>query len=245
MWRFYYTIARNIIRLPNIIATMRHKADHLELYSEEDRYEYMRYVTRLMQRTGHVRTVAYGAENLPKEGGYMMYPNHQGKYDAYGIIATHDLPCTFVMDVEKSRGPFINEVVDMLCAKRLEINNARQGLTIINEVAQEVADGRRYILFPEGGYVKDQKNTVSDFKPGCFKIVLRSKVPIIPVVLFDSYKVFNSSQLTPVTSQVHYLEPIYYEEYGHLKTPQIAAMVKERILNKISEIEAAQCVPAV
>ena len=92
------------------------------------------------------------------------------------------------------------------------------------------------MLFPEGGYENDKKNTLGEFKAGCFKIVLKSKVPIVPVVLIDSYKVFNSWQLTPVTTQVHYLTPILYEEYKGLKTDQIAAMVKERIQQKIDEV---------
>lgn len=242
MWRFYYTIGRNLFRLPKIISTMRHKAAHPEAYPEEDCYAYMQYVCKLMQRTGHVRTETYGTENLPKEGGYMLYPNHQGKYDAYGIISAHARPCTFVMDVEKSRGLFINEIVDMLKGKRLQIDNPRQGLTIINEIAQEVAAGRRYILFPEGGYARDQRNTLGEFKSGCFKIPLKTRTPIVPVAIIDSYKVYNSMQLSPVTTQVHFLKPIPYEEYQGLRTPQIAAMVKERIQQKIHEIEHAQAI---
>ncbi len=60
-----------------------------ENYSEERHYRYLQYVVGLMQKTGHIRTKVYGEENLPKEGGYVMYPNHQGKYDAYGIAAVH------------------------------------------------------------------------------------------------------------------------------------------------------------
>ena len=236
MWRFYYTIARNIIRLPRIIADMRTRAEHPEKYTEADCYEYIRYVVGLMQKTGHIRTKGYGIENLPKEGGYMLYPNHQGKYDAYAVVAAHETPCTVVMDKAKSYTIFIREIIDMLKGKRMDINDTRQALTIIKEITQEVAKGRRYILFPEGGYAKDQKNNLGDFKAGCFKIVLKSKVPIVPVALVDSWKVFNSWQITPVTTQVHFLEPIYYEEYQDLKTIQIAELVKERIQKKLDEV---------
>ena len=240
MWRFYYTIARNIVILPKLIETMHCKTDQPEKYSEQDRYEYVQSIVDLMQKTGHIRTEGYGMENLPKEGGYMLYPNHQGKYDAYGIVAVHPKPCTVVMDKAKSYMVFISEIIDTLRGKRLDIHDTRQALTIINEIAKEVAEGRRYILFPEGGYAKNQKNTLGEFKPGCFKIVLKSKVPIVPVALIDSYKVFNSWQLTPVTTQVHFLEPIYYEEYKNMKTVQIAEMVKERIQQKLDEVAAKQ-----
>jgi len=50
----------------------------------------------------------------------MMYPNHQGKYDVYGIISVHKQPCTFVMDIEKSNSIFIKQMVDILDVKRLD-----------------------------------------------------------------------------------------------------------------------------
>ena len=235
MWRFFYTIGRNMYRLPKVIKDMRRLAAQ-EPYSEEESYTYFRWLTGEMQRTGHIRTKGYGMEHLPQEGGYLMCPNHQGKYDAYGIIATHEKPCTAVMDEAKSRIIFINEIIEMMRGQRLELNNPRKAIGVMDTIAKEVAAGRRYILFPEGGYTNQTKITPGVFKAGCFRVELRSKMPIVPVVLIDSYKVFNTWQLTPVTTQVHYLPPIYYEEFCDMKTVQIAAMVQERIEQKIREV---------
>ena len=52
----------------------------------------------------------------------------------------------------------------------------------------------------------------------------------------DSYKVFNSFNLGPVTTQVHYLKPILFDEYGSLKTHEIAELVQRRIQEKIDSI---------
>ena len=78
-----------------------------------------------------------------------MYPNHQGKYDVLGIMYTHKFPCSFVMDKRKSHTILVREFCDLVQAKRLEKDNPRQGITIINQVAKEVAAGKKYILFPE------------------------------------------------------------------------------------------------
>lgn len=172
-----------------------------------------------------------------------MYPNHQGKYDALGIIYTHRKPCSLVMDKAKSNTILVREFVDLVQGKRLDKKDVRQALTVINEVSAEVKRGKRYILFPEGGYEFNNKNRVCDFKAGSFKIALKTKAPIIPVALIDSYKVFNSFKLGPVTTQVHYLKPIFFEEYGGLKTHEIAALVKSRIQEKINEILKPEGVP--
>ena len=67
-----------------------------------------------------------------------MYPNHQGKYDVLGIMYTHKSPCSFVMDKRKSHTILVREFCDLVQAKRLEKDNPRQGITIINQVAKEV-----------------------------------------------------------------------------------------------------------
>lgn len=227
----------NFHRAPYIVPKMRYQANHPEKFSEKQRYALAKRCIYLMNKTGKITTEAYGLENLPKEGGYIMYPNHQGKYDVLGILITHEEPCSFVMDKNKSHTMLVREFIDLVQGKRLEKDNPRQGIVIINEVTKEVAAGRKYILFPEGGYKFNNRNKVCDFKAGSFKIALKSKAPIIPIALIDSYKVFNSFHLGPITTQVHYLEPITYDEYKDMKTQEIAALVKKRIEEKIASIE--------
>ena len=79
-----------------------------------------------------------------------MYPNHQGKYDALGIIDTHKNPCSLVMDKAKSNTILVREFVDLVQGKRLDKKDVRQALTIINEVAEEVKSGKRYIYSRKG-----------------------------------------------------------------------------------------------
>ncbi len=229
MLRFIYVIIMNLFRAPYVIPKMRKEAAHPERYTEEERYNLVKYVIRLMKLSGKVHTKAYGTENLPTEGGYIMYPNHQGKYDALGIIYTHKAPCSVVMDKAKSNTILVKEFIDLVQGKRLEKDNVRQALTIINEVAEDVKKGKRYILFPEGGYEFNNKNKVAAFKAGSFKSAMKSKAPVVPVALIDSYKVFNSFSFGKVTTQVHYLKPIFYEEYKNMKSGEIALLVQERI----------------
>lgn len=232
MLKLFYVIFMNLHRAPYMIPRMRAEADHPQRYTEEQRYSLVQHAIYLMNKTGKINTVETGIENLPKQGGYMMYPNHQGKYDVLGIMYTHKSPCSFVMDKRKSHTILVREFCDLVQAKRLEKDNPRQGITIINQVAKEVAAGKKYILFPEGGYRFNNKNKVCDFKAGSFKIALKSHAPIVPIALIDSYKVFNSFHIGPITTYVHYLKPICYEEYKGMKTQEIADLVKIRIEEK-------------
>ena len=240
MLRYYYTIIVNLIRLIDAVITMndmkKTSNDYPEEYVEEYNYGYVKYVIDVMKKSGRIETEVYGQENLPKEGGYMMYPNHEGKWDVYGLMSVHKYQSSFVMDIKKSNHILIKQLVDMLKGKRLSKTDNRQAMTIINEVAKEVEAGRKYVLFPEGDFDKEKENKLWDFKAGCFKISLKSKTPIVPVVLYDSWKVYNSMSVGKIKTQVHFLEPINYDEYKDMKTSQIAEMVKRKIEEKLLEI---------
>ena len=55
------------------------------------------------------------------------------------------------------------------------------------------------------------------------------------LALVDSYKPFGINSLRKVRTQVHFLPPIFYEEYKTMTTPQIAELVKERIGEEIKK----------
>lgn len=120
MLKLFFVIFANFHRAPYIVPKMRYMADHPQKYSEAERYDMMRHCIDLMNKSGKITTEAYGLENLPETGGYIMYPNHQGKYDLLGIITTHDKVLSFVMDKQKSHTMLVREFVDLVQAKRLE-----------------------------------------------------------------------------------------------------------------------------
>ncbi len=238
MLRFYWVIFWNFYHI-YMLPKMSYMARHTEKFDETKRYRVARRVIYYMMRSGNIRTVAKGLENLPEEGGYVLYPNHQGKFDALSIMITHKEPCSVVVDDAVSYGILIKEFIDLVEGKRMKLGDIRQALGIIKETSSEVKEGRRYIIFSEGGYT-DNENTLQEFKPGSFKMAMMAKAPIVPVALVDSYKVFGENSLVPVTARVHYLKPLYYEDYKGMTSRDICALVKSRIQQAIDEELATQ-----
>lgn len=208
---------------------------HDEKYTEQERYEVARKAVSIMQRNGFIHTNVYGAENLPSDGGYVMYANHQGKYDALGIISGHQTPCTVMIDDKRSHQLITTQFITLLKGSRLDKTDMKNQLKTILAIVNEVKEGRRYIIFPEGGYYHN-RNEVHEFLPGAFKCAIKAKSPIIPVALIDSYKPFELNSLKPVTTQVHFLEPIYYDEYKELTSKEIAELTKEKIVAVINKV---------
>ncbi|MCR5800716.1 MAG: 1-acyl-sn-glycerol-3-phosphate acyltransferase [Lachnospiraceae bacterium] len=234
MLRFYYVIIISIPFIIYYIMRMRFMMRRLDKYTDEQCYRVARGVCRQVMINARIRTKIFGTENLPEEGGYVMYPNHQGKFDALGIIYSHKKPCTVVMDEKRSHMPIANEVIGVLRGIRLDKTDMRGQVESIRRITAEVKEGRKYILFPEGGYYHN-RNNVQEFMPGAFKAAVQAKSPIVPVALIDSYKPFELNSLRKVTTQVHFLKPLYYDEYKDMNTRQIAEEVRKRIIDAMKE----------
>lgn len=232
MLRFFYVILGNVHRIW-MIPKMEYYAKHPEKYSEEFRYEYDKHVIRLMNNRGRIRTDAYGVEHLPEEGGYVMFANHQGKYDALGIMLSHQKPCSVVMDEARSYMPLVKQFIDLVDGKRMKLNDLRQAAGIISEVVREVKKGRKFIIFPSGGYKHRNGNFVDPFKAGSFKSAMKAKAPIVPVALVDSWKVFDLWSLRRVRTKVLYLKPLYYEDYKEMSSVEICDLVYKRICDAV------------
>ncbi len=222
--------------IPYYLYQMKKYYNKPDQYSEDACYALAMRVVKLIKRFGRIDTYITGTENLPDEGGYIMYSNHQGKYDALGIMIGHREPCTFIIAKKQSQPIVTTQFVDLIRAKRLDFGDIRQQVAVMNTVTDEVKAGRRYLIFPEGGYT-DNHNRLQEFKIGSFKCAQKAHCPIVPVVVYDTYKPFAVNSLKRVSNQVHFLNPISYEEYKGLKTIQIRDLVVQRIEGFIQRLE--------
>lgn len=238
MLRFVYVIVFRVFSIMYFVPKMSYYAKHPEKYSEEDRYRLAQDVIDRVRRTARTTTEYFGVENLPKDSGYIMFANHQGKYDALGILAGHEKPCSVLMDKKRSNMFIAKQFIDLLGGQRIEKNAPRQQIRVLAAIADEVESGRNYLIFPEGGYGKKRDNSLGEFKYGCFYCAIKAKCPIVPVVLIDSYKPFGLNSLRKVRTKVIFLPPIPYEEYAGMKAPAVCAYVKERIQAEIDRQEA-------
>lgn len=204
--------------------------------SFEERYAYVKKVTKAANHAGRVKIEAHGMENIPKENGFMLFPNHQGLFDVLVFLDSCPVPFSFVIKKEASNIILLKQVVRALKAIAIDREDIRQSMQVINQVAEEVNNGRNFLIFAEGTRSK-MGNRLLPFKGGTFKSAVKAKCPIVPCALIDSFRPFDEKSIKPVTVKLIYLPPIYYEEYSGMKTTEIAAEVKQRIEAAIAEYE--------
>lgn len=203
-------------------------------YDLEAAYAFVKKVTKAANKAGRVQIESHGLENIPKENGFIFFPNHQGLFDVLVFLESCPVPFAFVIKKEASNVILLKQVIAALKSFVMDREDIRQSLEVINQVAEEVKKGRNFLIFPEGTRSK-MGNRLLPFKGGTFKSAVKAKCPIVPCALIDSFKPFDENSIAPVTVKLVYLPPIYYEEYSSMKTPVIADMVKQRIEAAIRE----------
>ncbi len=213
-----------------------HYAKHTEEIPEDKKYALLKKITVHANKGGRVKIDVHGQENIPREENFVFFPNHQGLFDVLSIIEASDRPFSVVAKIEVKNIFFLKQVFAIMKAKFMDRDDVRQSLKVILSVTDEVKAGRNFLIFPEGTRSKNG-NHPGDFKGGSFKCAMNARCPIVPVAMLNSYQAFDTNSIHPVTVQVHFLEPLYYEDYKDMKSTEIAKIVRTRIVERIEAAE--------
>ena len=226
-------IIRCIFRLPYWLIRI-FQLCNIEKYDANTRYQFLHKIIPTVVRRGRIQIECTGLENLPKENGYIIFPNHQGLFDALAILHTHERPVVTVMKKEIKDTFLLKQVIQMLQAEIMDREDIRQSMQVIMNMTKRVKSGENFLIFAEG--TRSRKgNELLDFKAGSFKSAMNARCPIVPVALIDSYKAFDTHSIKKLTVQIHYLKPLYYDDYKGMKSSEIASYVASLIKNKIKE----------
>ena len=228
MNRIALMVIKNIFKVPGLYGKLCKYAKTVGTYPEAEAYAHIRGILRLGVESGNINMHVTGQENIPTEGGFLLYSNHQGLFDVVAVVAACETPISAVYKKEIENIPFIREIATCLKGLAMDRKDPRQSLQVIQEVTKEVMEGRRYLIFPEGTRSK-KGNEMIEFHGGSFRCAVKAKCPIVPICIVDGYKVFDVKGSKPVDCQLHFLPVIQPEEFEGMKAGDVADLVKGRI----------------
>ena len=234
MRRIILMVLRLFYKVPYYMIRISQYGKHQD--NLEEAYTFIKKVTKNANRAGRVKIESFGLENIPKENGFIFFPNHQGLFDVLVFLESCPVPFSFVIKKEASNIILLKQVSAALKSLAIDREDIRQSMQVINQMTEEVKKGRNFLIFAEGTRSK-MGNKLLPFKGGTFKSAVKAKCPIVPCALINSFKPFDEKSIAPVTVKLVYLKPLYYEDYAGMKTTEIAEIVKERIEAAIAEYE--------
>ena len=226
-----------IKKFPRIIGKyfkLRRHAKHPERYPEQERWDNLKTLMAQLIDGGNLDLVVTGVENIPRDQSFMLYGNHQGLFDVMAIAATCPVPLGTVYKIELKNTPVLKKIYLSTKSFAMDREDVRQSLTVINQVTEEVKNGRNYLIFPEGTRSK-KGNEMLDFHGGSFRCAVKAKCPVVPLALVDCFKVLDQKGSGHLRVQIHYLPPISPAEFEGMKASQLADLVKARIADCIQK----------
>ena len=234
MNRLVMILLKNITKLPAAYGKLCKYAKRPDKYTRQEMWDHIGYMMGLAVKTSNVDLQVTGLENIPKEGSFMLYGNHQGLFDVMAIAASCPRPLSVVYKKELSGVPILKQIYACTNSFAMDREDVRQSLTVIQNVTEELKKGYPYLIFPEGTRSK-LGNTMLPFHAGSFRCAVKAKCPVVPIALVDSFRPLDEKGSGRISVQLHYLPAIPYEQFQDMKAAQLAQLVQSKIQAAIDQ----------
>lgn len=170
--------------------------------------------------------------DLVPEGPVLFVANHQSYYDIPVFMAEVPYPAPFIAKVELEKIPMLSFWMKKMGCLFMDRSNMRQSLKIILEGIEKLKDGTSMVIFPEG--TRSKGGEIGDFKPGSLKLAVKAGVPIVPVTLVNTYKVYEEeNRIKTANVSMIYHEPIDTASLTREEINNLHKTVREIIKSKM------------
>lgn len=234
MKRIIYMVIMNFFYAPLWLITLGRMGRKEDIRTAQEKGDYISRMVKRIIRRGRVTVTTTGTEHIPEDSGFILFPNHQGLFDMLALFATCPKPLSVVIKKEASNLILVKQVLSATRSLSMDREDVKDQVQIINEVTRRVKEGANFVIFPEGHRSRNG-NKILDFKSGTFKTAIKARCPIVPVALINSFRPFDINSLKKEHVEVHYMEPIYPEQYMEMKSSEIAHLVHDRIQEEINK----------
>lgn len=149
-----------------------------------------------------------GEENIP-EGSCVFVGNHQGNFDVLVLAGYVHKPIGFIAKKELETFPLVSYWMKQQHSVFMDREDPRDSVKSILEGVQNLKEGYCMAIYPEGTRSKGPE--MGEFKKGAMKLALKAGVPIVPVTINGTYKMFetqNGRKTKPVQVDLVISKPI-------------------------------------
>lgn len=224
---FYFGVKGFCSNIPEIIR-LRETGD-IEQEKEVIRLGQKKFIEETAPKLGLTFEII-GEENIPAEGTYMVYSNHQSYADILAMIYLfrNHRQMGYVAKDEWRKVKILYNAIEYTRSVFLVRGDSREAIKTIREAVDLLKQDFALVIFPEG--TRSQCHEMADFKPGAFKFAEKGKVPILPVTLDGGYKLYEEKktwQPAHVRITVHPL--VHIEKMSKQEQKEAAAQIEATI----------------
>ncbi len=155
-----------------------------------------------------IKVEVQGGQHLWAHRPCVFMFNHQSVADGYVLLTLLRRGITGIAKKEVAKMPLLGQILQGLDFAFIDRDNARTAIEAMQPAIDRLRRGMSVVIAPEG--TRSLSPRLGRFKKGAFHIALQAWVPIVPVILRNTYAVLprHSLLFRPGTVQVCVLPPI-------------------------------------
>ena len=208
---------------------------HGKQESRAEIYKHMQELAKNLIASTGMELEVRGKENLPTKGPVLYTATHKSVFDIVILLTIIDDPSIFIGKKEVQKMPFVNKWFNALGCIYIDRDDMRKALQSILEGISELKSGQSIVLFPEG--TRNMSNEIRPFKEGGFKLATKTKVPVVPIALSNTYKVFEEKKRIQKTKVIVNIgKPIETSKLSKEEIAHLPQIVEEKVGKLMMEI---------
>jgi 1-acyl-sn-glycerol-3-phosphate acyltransferase len=148
----------------------------------------------------------YGADKIPKTGSYLLVSNHASDCDPPIVAVSVRRPVAFMAKEELFQVPILKQIITLCGA--YPVNRASPDRSVIRNAMSSIENGWLAGIFLDGTRTIDGR--IHNPKQGAALIAAKMQIPLIPVSVWGTEKIFvkGSALPHPASVTVRVGEPI-------------------------------------
>lgn len=176
-----------------------------------------------------------GRRKIRPGATYVMVANHQSFVD---ILVLFRLFAHFkwVSKIEMFRIPCIGWNMALNRYIRLKRGDRQSIAEMMRACTATLGQGNSIMMFPEG--TRSADGHLKAFKPGAFSLALKSKVPLLPIVVEGTAHALPKHGFVlrgHHAIRIRVLDEIPYEQFAGLSTEELTTRVREVFVRELGE----------
>lgn len=175
-----------------------------------------------------------GAENEPKDGGFLACPNHISNWDVIILAISLHRPVHFFAKAELFKVPLLKQLVSSLGAFPASRGTADIGA--LKKTIKLLGDGNIVGFFPQGTRHPGKDPRDTEVKHGVAMIANRSGAPILPVYIeTKNNKILPFRKVKVKIGKVITNDELNMEKGGKEEYERVSKYVFSRITDLMSD----------
>jgi putative phosphoserine phosphatase/1-acylglycerol-3-phosphate O-acyltransferase len=189
---------------------------------------------RLAPPVAGLRLAVRGAERIDASRPAIFVFNHQSAVDIVIVCMLLRRDFTGVVKQESRRNWILGPAMTFAGVVFIDRFDRARAIAALQPLGDVLRRGISVVIAPEG--TRSVGPALGPFKKGAFRLALAARVPIVPIVIHDSYRALprKATALRPATVRVDVLEPIATDAWTLESLDARIAEVRQRYLARLS-----------